>query len=223
MSMDQPYMSPEGMPPYQKPGMSTGTKVLLILGIVFLVLVLLCCGGGVFVFWAGASYMKDAISDDPQVVRRVTGEIVDIEMPDELEPQFSMDMKVPFSDERFMVMVGYGDQAKGTAVMLASFGKEFAAQGQAQMKDQMEQQLRQRGVAPDQNLGPQEVTEREIEVRGEPVKFAFATAKDPESGKERIMVNGAFQGETGPVMIMVFADPEVLSEEEIVEMIESIE
>ena len=223
MSMDQPYMSPEGMPPYQKPRMSTGTKVLLILGIIFLVLVLLCCCGGGAFFWWGASYMKDAVSDDPQVVRRVTGEIVDIEMPDKLEPQFSVDMKVPFSDERFMVMVGYGDQAKGTAVMLASFGKEFAAQGQVQMKNQREKQLRQQGLGPDQNLGPQEVSEREIEVRGEPVKFMFATAKDPESGKERIQVTGAFEGKTGPVMIMVFADPEVLSEEEIVAMIESIE
>jgi hypothetical protein len=223
MSTDQPYMSPEGMPPYQKPGMSTGTKVLLILGIIFLVLVVLCCGGGLALFWAGASYMKDAFSDDPQVVRRVTGEIVDIEVPDKLQPQFSVNMKVPISGERFMVMVGYGDQAKGTAVMLASFGKEFAAQGQAQMQNQMEQQLRQQGLGPEQNMGPQEVAEKEIEVRGEPVKFLFATAKDPESGKERIQVTGAFQGKTGPVMIMVFADPEVLSEEEIVEMIESIE
>jgi hypothetical protein len=223
MSTDQPYMSPEGVPPYQKPGMSTGTKVLIILGIIFLVLVVLCCGGGVAIFWAGASYMKDAISDDPQVVREVTKGIVDIDVPEELEPQFSMDMKVPLSDERFMVMVVYGDQTKGTAVMLASFGEAFADQGQAQMKNQMQQQLREQGLGPDQGFGPQELSEREIEVRGEPVKFAFATAEDPESGKERIQVTGMFEGKTGPVMIMVFADPEVLSEEEIVQMIESIE
>jgi hypothetical protein len=222
MSTDQPYMSPEGMPPDQKPGMSTGTKVLIVLGIVFLVLVLLCCcGGGAFVWW-GASYMEDAISDDPQVVRQVTSEIVDIEVPEKLQPQFSMDMKVPLSDERFMVMVVYGDQADGTAVMLASFGEAFAAQGQAQMKDQMEQSLREQGLAPGGDLGSQEVTEREIEVRGEPVKFAFVTGEDSESGKQRIMVNGMVEGKTGPVMIMVFADPEQLSEEEIVEMIESI-
>lgn len=221
--MDQPYMSPEGMPPYQKPGMSTGTKVLLILGIIFLVLVLLCCGGIIVSTMVIGSYVSDMVSDDPQVVRQVTDEIVDIDVPEKLQPQFSMDIKVPMSDERIMVWAIYGDEASGTGVVLASFGEQFAGQNQAQMKRQMEQSLREQGYAPDEGLGPQEVTEREIKVRGEPVKFMFATAKDPESGKERIMVNGTFDGKTGPVMIMVFADPDVLSEEEIVEMIESIE
>ena len=223
MSTDQPYMSPEGMPPYQKPGMSTGTKVLIILGIVFLVLVLLCCGGGVAFFWAGASYMEDAISDDPEVVRRVTGEIVDIDVPEKLEPKMSMDFTVPFTDDRFMVMVIYGDQAEGSAVMLASFGEAFAGQGEAQMRQQMEQSRREQGLGPDPGMGPQQVDEREIEVRGEPVKFMFATTEDPESGEKRIQVTGMFEGKTGPVMIMVFADPERLSEEEIVQMLESIE
>ena len=223
MSTDQPYISPEGMPPYEKPGMSTGTKVLIVLGIIFLVLVVLCCGGGVAIFWAGASYMEDAMSDDPEVVRRVTGEIVDIDVPEKLEPKMSMDFNVPFTDERFMVMVVYGDQAEGSAVILASFGEAFAGQGEAQMRQQMEQSLREQGLGPDPNMGPQEVTEREIEVRGEPVKFVFATGVDSESGKQRIMVHGMFEGKTGPVMIMVFADPERLSEEEIVQMLESIE
>ena len=222
MSTDQPYMSPEGMPPYQKPGMSTGTKVLIILGIIFLVLALLCCGGGVAVFWAGASYMKDAISDDPQVIRRVTAEIADIDVPEKLKPQFSMNMKVPISGDKLMVMVVYGNQADGTAVMLASFGEAFADQGQAQMRQQMEQSLREQGFSPGGGVGPGEATEKEIEVRGEPVKFMFATAKDPDSGEDRSHVTGMFEGNTGPVMIMVFADPEKLSEEEIVEMLESI-
>lgn len=222
MSNDQPYMSPEGMPPYQKPGMSTGTKVLIILGIVFLVLVLLCCGGGLAVFWAGASYMKNAVSKDPQVVRQVAAKIIQIDVPEKLKPQFSMDMKVPFSGERIMVMVVYGNEASGATVMLASFGKEFAGQSEAQMQNQMEQSLRQQGFAPEDDLGPGKATEREIQVRGKPVKFTFTTAKDPESGKQRIMVNGMVEGETGPVMIMVVADPETLSEEEIVKMIESI-
>jgi hypothetical protein len=222
MSTDQPYMSPEGMPPPEKPGMSTGTKVLIILGIIFLVLVLLCCGfGGAFVWW-GTAYMKDAISDDPQVVREVTGEIVEIDIPDKIKPLFSMDMNVPFSDQRVMVMVVYGDQGDGTAVMLASFGEAFADQGQAQMRQQMEQSLREQGFSPDSGAGAGEATEKEIVIRGEPVKFMFATAKDPDSGEDRIHVTGMFEGNTGPVMIMVFADPEKLSEEEIVEMLESI-
>lgn len=216
----------QGPQPIQKQGMSGGNKVLLILGIVFLVLILLCCGGlAVFFFWA-RSYAKEAMSTDPAHVREVAAQIAPIQVPDVLKPEFSMDLKVPFTDTPVMTMVGYADKSKQSMLLLASFGEAFQGQNQAQMENQMEQSLREQGMKQRGNVTIKERSEREIEVRGKPVTFQFAkgTQKDPQTGAEtpRIEVTGTFQGPKGPVMLMVQADENTLSEDEIVKMIESI-
>ena len=86
-----PYDSPES----GKPGMSGTAKVLMVFGIGFVVLAVLCCGGvGFFGYW-GYNLAKNAMSQDPETIRRVTDEIVTIAIPDAFEPQMSMDMKAP--------------------------------------------------------------------------------------------------------------------------------
>ena len=92
MSMSPPEMTPDGMQPSPKPGTSTGTKVLIILAIVFGVLLLLCCGGVIgFVFWA-QSYMTESFSEDPAKVATVTQEIAQLDIPEGLDPTASVDM-----------------------------------------------------------------------------------------------------------------------------------
>jgi hypothetical protein len=216
----------EGPQPIEKQGMSGGSKVLLILGIIFLVLILLCCGGLAVFFFYARSYVGEAMSTDPAHIREVTARVAPLEVPDVLKPQFSMDMKVPFTDTSAMTMVAYSDPSQESMLMLAAFGEAFQGQNQAQMEAQMQQSLRSQGMNQRGDMTINERSEREIEVRGKPVTFHFAkgTQKDSQTGAEtpRIEVTGMFEGPEGMVMLMVQADEETLSEDEIVEMIESI-
>jgi hypothetical protein len=45
MSSNQFGSGPDGISPPPAKGMGTGAKVLLILGIIFAILIVLCCGG----------------------------------------------------------------------------------------------------------------------------------------------------------------------------------
>lgn len=224
MSMDQPqpYMSPDGMTPPPRTGMSTGGKVLLILGISFLVLLLLCCGGGILIGYFGQRYVAKAVSEDPQVVRQVTGEIAQIDVPEQLQPLSSMDMKVPFSERRMMTIVVYGDKETKSTLVLGSFGEGMAPQNREQFQVQMRQMRRQQDLNHEEIIGPREIQEKQITVRGQPQVFTFAKGKDAQSGKPRIEVTGSFPGKTGTAFFDFSGDAEQYDEQRVTKIIESI-
>ena len=77
MSTNQPGIGPQPPSPPPRRGTSTGVKVLLIVGIIFLVLALLCCGGiALFVH-----DVKKGVSQDPAIVKATTDEIAQIDIP----------------------------------------------------------------------------------------------------------------------------------------------
>jgi hypothetical protein len=214
---DQPYVSPEGMPPPRKKGLSCGCMLLIVLGIAFLVLALLCCGG---IVWMG-SYFREAVSEDPEVVAKVTDEIAGIDIPEGLTPQFSLNMKVPFSGEPMMTWVVHVDESTQSMLLLASFGGPLAGQNEEDLMEGIEASLEEQGVHHEESVGDWKKQEKEIQVRGQPVTFHFATGEDG-SGKKRIQVTGTFQGAKGPTMLSFSGDAEKYDEETIVQMIESI-
>jgi hypothetical protein len=63
----------------------------------------------------------------------------------------------------------------------------------------------------------------EREIRGQPATFALMKGTGDQSGSERIQVVGFFRGKQGDAMLMLDVDTEKYSEEDIVEMIDSIE
>ena len=216
---DQPYMSPQGMQePPRKKGLSCGCMVLIALAILGALLVLLCCGG-----MAGMGYyFKDAVSDDPAVIARVTAQIVEIDVPGELKAQASFDMKVPFSGKQLMTWAVYMDEATNSTLVLGSFGEAMAGMDQEDVQQGIRESMAEQGVAQEESVGEWETSEKEITVRGEPVTFYFATGEDDDSGKKRIQVTGTFQGNQGPVMFTFSGDAEKYPEERITEVIESI-
>lgn len=226
MSFDSPdpHDSPDAAGPPEKQGTSAGSKVLLILGIIFVILVVLCCGGLIAAYFWANSYFGEAMSEDPQVVRQLTDEIVSIDVPEQLQPAFSMDMQIPFTGQEMMKWVAYADESNSSVLVMASFGEAFAGQNKQQMHTQIRQALRGQGLGQPENVNITERTEREIEVRGQPVTFSFGEGQQENTDRQWIEVTGTLEGPEGrTVMLIVSADKATLSEEQIVDMIKSIE
>lgn len=214
-----PYdTSSQGMHPPQKPGMSSGAKVLLILGIVFGCLFLLCCGGLFLTGW----WMKSKISDDPAVVARVSDEIVRIDVPDGLDPAFSMDMKIPLTDQEFKVVV-HADPDRESALVLVAVGGEMAEKDQREIRRSIEQSLRQQAIEGQEDIVIQESDDKRLDINGQPVTFKISKGVGRESRTPRIEVTGVFQGKNSPVMLMFNGEAEKYTEERLVRMLESIE
>ena len=212
---DQPYASPQAVPQTpRKKGLSAGCIVLIVLAILGGLVMLLCCGG----FVGMGYYFRDAVSDDPAVIARVSAEI---DVPGELEPKASFKMNVPFSDRQLMTWVVYMDEATQSMLMLGTFGEAMAGMDRDEFQRGLRQSMEEQGVAREENVAEWHTHEKEITVRGEPVTFFFATGED-DSGNPRIQVTGTFQGDRGPVMVTFSGDAEKYPEERITEVIESI-
>lgn len=227
MSMnDWNQPSDQQPPPPPRQGMSTGTKVVIILLVVFGILFLLCCGGAILSGVFLGKYMEQAVSEDPTVVRQVTERILpQIDIPEQLQPQASMDIEIPFTDQSMMVMVFWTDQASDSALILGSFGEALGPQNQEQMREAMEQQLRQQGLDPDpERPGQWETTSesKEIEIRGQKVTFHIVRRKRVDAEENRIEMTGTVPGEKGPVLVILKTDTQVVSEEQAIQMLQSI-
>ncbi len=230
MSTNDPFAGPqwnEQPPPPPREGMSPGTRVVVILLIVFGGLALLCCGGLIVAFVLFRGYLERSVSEDPDRVRQVTRQIApQIKIPDPLEPRMSMNMAVPFTDQPFMILAVWEDQASDSSLTLTSFGEAFAGQNEQQMRRQMEEALRQEGIgaAPERPANWEtDSYDKEIEVRGQPTTFHFVRYQRREGEESRIHVTGSFPGEEGSVVVTLWADTEVVNEEQAVEMLQSIE
>ena len=160
----------------QKPGMSTGKKILLVLlGLGGLTL-LLCCGGVLYV----ANQFKSALVEDPEKIVDIKEEIAAIELPEEFLPKGGMDFAgMGFIPEVKMVVYEYKDEKTGGLMLLQMKFPESIQTNQQQMKAQMQQQQQQQGG--DQELT--NITDRETRtytIHGEEVEVQFRTGDDKD-------------------------------------------
>ncbi|GAF72861.1 unnamed protein product [marine sediment metagenome] len=218
MSMTPPEMTSEATQPPRKSGMSGGAKLLIVLGVGGGLLVLLCCGGLI----GFGVYMAGGMSQDPEVVREKTGEIAQIEIPDGLDPKMSFDVKFPVKG-RMMLWTVYLDEGTESVLVLFALAAASASGDQEEMRRAMDQSLQQQGMGEQEGITVEESHTKEVEIRGETATFTIAKGVGEESGRPRIQVTGVFQGETGPAILMLNADAEKYTEEQIVEMLDSIE
>lgn len=220
MSMTPPEMTSEATQPPRKSGMSRGAKLLIALGVGGGLLVLACCGVGIGTMYYFGTSM---VSQDPAEVVAKTDEIAQIEIPDQLKPAMSFDMKNPFSGQRLMLWTVYVDEGTNSTLVLFAFGSMGASQDQEEMRREMDKSLQQQKMGGQEEINIEETYTKDVEIRGEKATFTITKGKGKKSGDPRIQVMGVFKGESGPVMVMLNADAEKYTEEQIVEMIESIE
>lgn len=208
------YQNPE--PP---PKSGCGFKILMGLLIGGGVLLLVCCIGGYIVY----QQFANMVSADPTVVRTQTGEIIDAPPEGNFEPMFSMDMKVPFTDNRLMTMVVWRDGSEENpdgVFVLCEFNGAMFNENPEQMKQQMRDSLKQQG----QNQEIQELSSKTVtyNVRGKPTEFQLVRGRNNNNGKEVWQVSGMIEGKRGPTMIMMILDGEKYSEEQVQQTVESI-
>jgi hypothetical protein len=210
MASDPQYDEPFQPEPPQKRGMSSGTKVLIILLCVFGGMALLCCGGVVYF----AYKVRNAVSEDPAVVRSVANDIAEIDIPPKFEPvasmNFSMVMKM-----RFAIFQTPG---KTGTLMLMEMAVPNASE--EDMKQSMSQQGQGQNM---RDLVVKKTETKTFKVRGKDVTFYFSEAVDEKTKAPYRKVHGTFPGKDGGAVVLVLQVPEKeYNEGEAVKMIKSI-
>jgi hypothetical protein len=210
-----PYDSPESV----RPGMSSGAKVLLGLGIGCGVLVLLCCGGvGVFVFYFGRSVQK-AASEDPATIRRVTHSIVSIDVPESLEPKFSLDWSIPFVNQSIWAAV-YADAKDHSSLVLFQVDENL---GNAEaMKHQFQQSLRDAGREEWKEVELDESESFETEINGNQAEFKVGSGSREHPEAKVWQATGAFDGKGGPAMLFMQLGADDFDKDQVMAILKSM-
>lgn len=210
-----PYDSPETV----RPGMSSGAKVLLGLGIGCGVLVLLCCGGiGAFTFFSVRSVQR-AASEDPATIRQVTESIVTIDVPPALEPKFSLDWTIPFVNSSVWAAV-YADQKDHSSLVLFQIDKEL---GNAEaMKLQFQQSLRDAGREEWKEVDLDDSETVEVEINGEKAKFEVGSGTRDDADTKVWQATGAFDGRSGPAMLFMQLGADDFDKEQVLAILNSM-
>jgi hypothetical protein len=212
-----PYQPAPMQPPRQ--GIGCGVKILIALGICFVVLVLICAG----VIGYGVYYAKHAIVQDPAKVEAMTADMTRIDVPPPLKPTMGMTLNVPFSSKTVATAVFYADPPSHSVLMLMAAGDAFEGKDQAQMQQSFEQSFRQQGARGEgEQTIVQQTRQENLTIRGQKATFTIGTGVGSQSKKPRIQVQGSFQGNKGTVALMLDADASKISEEKAEQMLKSI-
>jgi hypothetical protein len=215
MSIHEDWKDPEA----PKRGMSTTAKVLLILGCVGGVFALLCCGGGVFVYFRLKDALEKAVVLDPQLIREQADQIVKIDLPPGFEPKQAVNALVL----RWVVYEKNPDDGSRLRLMGIDHAIVDAGNPETQKMQMMQVMQQQEGTPGGEPVFlARETEQREIRVRGEPAKFEFAKGTAAADGQEMRQVTGSFKTPTGIGLIVFLVPVEGYDEAAVVKMLESI-
>ncbi len=167
-----------GAPP--KKGMSSGTKVLLILGIIAGGGLLLCCGGFA---WFGYQ-MAPRVTQVPAEVSAKSKEVLDMEISEEdWEPKLSLEMSIPMIMDMHMISWQSKKDDGGMAITKVMLKVKDENQSQEQLDAQMEQSFSQQGGGQEGAPMPQLINVNSEEVKltvlGTETPFQLVTGNRP--------------------------------------------
>lgn len=217
-----PGYPPQGYPQMAYPprqGMGCVAKFFILLGILFLLSMCCCCGA----FFGAKHYFTALSTTDPAQVESIAEGMTTIEVPPPLEPVGGGKYNVPFSSTLLGQGAVFGEKEHDTILVLLSVGDAFPQETQDQIRQGLENSFtQQNGKQEREQLKDRKETRKEKTIRGEKAVFTIVTGVGMKSGKHRIEVQGSFQGKTGPVILILNADTDRLSEEKVNGMIDSI-
>ncbi len=197
-------------------GMSSTTKVVLIVLGAGGVLALICCGG---ILWFGKTMsdkIQNAMTQDPVRIREITASIVEITVPDAYAPKMAMDFGMM---GMLMKMCAYSRDGDAGGVFIMEMTTPQPG-SKEQMKQQFQQSLRQQGQNQEITIEASET--RTFMINGEECEFEFIKGKNTQSNQDMRQVMGVIPGKSGAGFLMVFENEENWDEEVIVQMIKSM-
>jgi hypothetical protein len=211
----------EPVPPAPK---SSGSKVLLILGTIFGLGLVVCCGGGTMAyFWirakVGDSFSMSYSADE---VKANGEEVAHIDYPDSYKPVFSMRISPPGGFSMKMIMYQVGSSNQGVLMLMET---DQPGADPKQMREQMLQQMRsQQAGAGGMNtqIVAQSTETKMFEINGENVEFDFVKGTRPGDPTVFRQVTGTFGGRKGTVLLMLLVPDSEYDEEAVKKMITSI-
>lgn len=226
-------MSQPTPPPgyYQPPpqGMSTLTKVFLVLGIGGILFSVLICGAAGVLLYSGGRLVGQVVkqvveqgySPDPEVARRLTDEIAGIAVPSRFEPGGSFDLRVPNTDRPLFVCAWYTHPQSDGFLALAELDEENTGANREALHDLAKLYLKSNEH---EEINVEQAEEREYVVRGQQAWFEVARGHGQERvDKKFVRVLGSFPGRHGPGLFVFYSEADSFDEEEVTKLIESIE
>ena len=223
MSSPPPVPNANWYPP-EPPRSGCGGKLLKGLGCGCLLVVLLCCGGGIgSYFW-----IKKSISEDPVRARALTQEIARIDIPASLAPMGSLAMKFPLTAKLVAKGVVYGNAdarsiADTHSILILGSGALLDAGNPEQTRFQFQKSFRmQRPGEHADELIDEHSEQKELTVKGQTTTFVFTEGKDAKTHAKRLEVIGLFPGQEGTAVFFFMGDAEKYPAEKIKALIESI-
>lgn len=211
--------------PQQPPSSGCGGclgKFLIFLGVIFLLMVALCCGG----FFYMKSYIASSISQQPAEVQKISDEIISIQIPPPLEPLAGGRFQVPFVGKTLGQGAFYSDKQHKGFLILASFGEAFGPQFKDSFLQGLQSgQYKNQSANNDKSEALKDVKKTHFErpIQGEKAVFEITEGTGEQSNKKKIRVQGAFKGKTGPGIFVLDAEEETLSRDKVEKMIDSME
>lgn len=198
--------------PPPKRGMSGGKKILLILLCIFGGIMLLCCGAGAYLF----NKVKNASSDDPVVIKRVTQEIVTIDVPGEFNPMVAVVVDVPVIPK--VKMVVYQGATEDTTLMLMQLDVPPDEVEQGDVRQKMREQGGNAGELRNAEVMPA----KEFVINGKTVQFDITKGVSENTNEKVVQIQGVFQGKDGMVILLMQIPEQDYKEENVVQMLKSI-
>ncbi len=206
------YNAPDDEAAYApKPGMSTGMKVFIGIMIVGGATALLCCGGAFFFF-----RNMFQITDDPAEIQKIQEEIAGIEIPEGLEAEGGVTMDMGMVGVQMKMAIYQGDKSALMLMQMVGPGQ----MSEQQMRDQFRQSMQQQGQ--DSDIKIESAEERVLTVNGEEATFEFVKGTTAEGDAVR-QVSGMFAGRGGTAFLLYHVPEKDWNEEQVVQMIESIQ
>jgi hypothetical protein len=219
MSQPAEPINPYDSPATVRPGMSSGAKVLIGLGVGCGVLVLLCCGvGGALTFYFSRSF-QHAMSKDPATVRQVAESIVEIDVPESLEPKVSLDWTVPILNKRG-AMAAFVDRDEHSSLVLFQLDESL---GNAEvMKTQFNESIRESGQKEMKEVAIEDSETFNSQINGSEAEFTVGKGKNQQSGREVWQATGAFDGKDGPAMLFMQLDAADFTKDQVMDVLKSM-
>jgi hypothetical protein len=194
--------------------MSRNTKIALgIIGL--LVISCICiCGISFFLLQSAGTLMEQSLVTDPAQVSNIGSKIAQYELPAGYSQNFGMSL---FGFDLVGLTAGE-DESKAPLIFMMQF-PTWANMDEAQMEQQLQQSIGQQ--IGNQDLQLQVVDQATATIRDQPVTLTTREGTNSE-GQSLRQVTGVFQGQGGPVLLMILGNTQTWDQAAIDRFIASI-